>query len=288
LSNSLLDLVESTEAVVRESTFFQLPNFFPLLLGDNNPQRISFLTDWLRGMKITEHWDPEIKRIVICDKTPGQGKTTCVRCDKANEDRKDKEKPPKEKFTTSLVRSMFVYAHDKVGKKRPDREGKATQYDDEPVCRFKVRAGEANCVFDAFLNANGDLYDYCDEDKNPVKELLAKNLLMYTAAGDDVVWEVKKAVVNKKVSYPGPQIVFNINKVKDIQGNQVVIKRVPKEVRTRFDSMPIGEAWGYHLEEYPNVDWVEFAKYGVTKPPTREPAGTASANTATPNGADKV
>lgn len=284
--SSFVDFTEKQEL----PKFQALPNLFKHILGANNPQRHTFLVDLLRCMKVRDHWDPVEKKTFLCDKINFKDeKYPCERCALAKADANKKDK---DKYSTSMKRLAPTYCHDKVGKKRPDKNGKPTDYDDNPVGFLEVRAGEAESTFNALLEANGDPFEYYerDSDDNLVldKSSLLNNRMMYTEGGSDQVYSFTKSVVGAKTSYPVPTVVQNIKNVKDIHGNQVKINKIPKEVREEWDNKSIEEVFALAIEGYPNPNWDELSKYGIKKPPKREPAGLASATETEVSGQNKL
>src|SRR5277367_2670234 len=123
---------------------FNPHSYNPLIFDDHVKEYMTPLVDWKRALKVTEHWNPIIQRMEICDLD--QGKEECESCKKAK--KKDSG------FRTSEFKKFPVYVYSRVGKTRPSANGEV--YDVDPIMIYKLRPGENDVNFKHWKRMNGD------------------------------------------------------------------------------------------------------------------------------------
>lgn len=258
--------LESIDSDKASSKVLFNPNVYPkLILQENMPEHISFLVDWLRGMKLATHWNSETKRNELCNKKMYRRK--CEVCESG-----DKLRP-------EILKIFPVYAHSREGKKRDkdrkgnpfkDKEGNLISYEEEVIYIYEQKYGtggenhvvlqDANATYTEGVMSDHFAY-YKKVIKNGVETLvlepatLLENRLLFTDRGEDKIWEIKKKNEGR-ISYPPPNAP-DLAILKKKLGSQIHY-RVPKVVREHFNTKTIDDLAPFYLYYYGNVDYEFF------------------------------
>jgi hypothetical protein len=247
---SLLDILNRAEEATpsRSNIGNNGYGIWRLILEDNTPTCISFLTDWAASLPLKLHWNDETKRMDLCDSLYGRD---CAECKKKKIGTNGKEQ---DNYPTRL-RLFAVYVHDKVGKKRSSADGEK-EYDVDPINLYELRAGEGQENFTTMSEASerGDLV--VDSD-----------------TGADTIWQVKRLVVtkgrNKKVSYPAPKPI-KAKVAQELLGTTASVE-VPAQVRAEFEDRDLVAMLPFYLKDYGNVDYEAWGVEPLTPPVKAEP-----------------
>lgn len=249
------DLAEETDKQESSFTKRHNPNIYrKIILEDNKPELISFLTDWLRGMKLDLHFNPAARRMDLCNKMNKKPCEVCAAGEKKNatEDEKRNARP-------TTLKVFLTYAHSREGLKVPSRDG-TKEFMEDVIRTYEQRMGEGKENFTVLMDANGDPYSYYEdmgEGNSPRYVLepdsLPNNNMMFEGNGDDKIWEIKKIVIGTKTSYPTPQ-GKEVAVLRKKAGSQAKY-RVPKIVRDFFKDKSLADLAPFYLAQFGNVDW---------------------------------
>lgn len=227
-------------------------------LEDNDPNLISFLADQARSVRLKEHFNKEINRFELCEKTyaPIYAKNgeecICKGCD--NKDTQTRE-----------IQVYPVWNHSSVGKTRDSADGTQT-FAINPIQLYEAKPGRKQANWIAIKETNGDPSQYY-VNGTLVPESLKENGLLFSETGDNRIFVIQKTVDKnmsdklKATSYPTIQPIEMRDAMKKIGSKEKLV--VPPSVRAVFDSYTRRDLLRFYLMNRNNCKW---EMWGVEPP----------------------
>lgn|SRR3990167_10517537 len=210
---------------------------FKLIMDENQPYHITFLTGIDKSLKLKLHFNAEAKRMELCRSIY---KETCEKCNEKGDNGRPKN-------TLSKVWRFLAYVHDHEDKVTKAKNSD-TFYPEDPLKIVEIRMGTDGENFSIVKDADrfGDL-------------------MIHPKTKEDVIWQIKKKVTKTegkksvKTSYPPPVQVEKYKLGDQFSG------RVPKEVREKVENLDKDTIFSYYLVDcgLTEKDWKEW---GLTPP----------------------
>lgn len=259
--NDFADNAETLEPVVVSAGTRDYSTTYGKLImakDSEDTQHVTYLTDYLRMLRITKHWNGA--GYDLCNT---MYKRPCSKCEPSKEQRAKGDKPE----APTISRVGLMWHHEHVGETRTSDRG--TEYSPDVIEVIDTGSGtsginhktlrEANCEHPDFPEPE-DFYNSDGKTRTVNQETLINCRLMYDDRGEDKIWQIRKLIkIDPKTgkagrpSYPEPKDI-NKDKARKNLGKEATL-RVPKEVRDFFDKQELKDLAPFYLVHFGNVDW---------------------------------
>lgn len=250
---SILDTQE--EKVADKSAGFDSNCYWRLSQEDNSTVYITPAVDLARTLNSITHFDQAAKgkKYSWCDH-----KTYDRECEKC--DSKDKGISRQ-----NQKRSILVYNHSVVGKKKKSKDG-TKEYEPNPLQILTVGVGQEGALVAQLKDLNGDLKSYYKlkdgegiSTKAPDAKLLLKNEFMFNQdTGKDQIFAFTKTVSGegnkKRTTYDLSQISHS-QAQKKLDTDKMV--KIPDDIREQLNKLTLAELAPHYISSngFDNTDW---------------------------------
>jgi len=252
-------LVQQEEANAERRAGFDTNCYWRVQQEDNEKLVITVAVDLARSLNHISHYN---------QKAPGKKFRYCM-AKTYGEECEDCQSKDKNVSRQNQKRSILIYNHSVVGKKKKSKDG-TKEYEPNPLQILNIGLGAGGSLMAQFKDLNGDLMSYYTVKKGqdstevaPDPEKLKENQLLFNPdTGKEQHFTYHKVKEGDKTSYVLTPISHS--QAQKILGTDKQVK-IPDEIRDQLNKLTF-KTLGAHYLASNNFDGTDWARWELEPP----------------------